>query len=588
MADKCQYPDISEIPKKKKKHGRKWERNRNERISSHVIGFPCHCKRYKCFEETTVEEREFLLLYFNKMQNKDHQDSFLASMIKVLSIKRRRPRKKEEKRFLRDHSFSYYIKVARGNNIVRVPVCINAILSIFGIGKSRIERIRGSLVKTGVPPLNQQGKHTNRPLAFSGNIVNSIIDHIKSFKGRQSHYALHETRKLYLPEDLNLSKMYNMYKERFPQNKVCRESYRKIFAEKFNISFGYPRKDTCSTCDKLNIILENQDTAADHQIIKASHEKELHLRKAEMFYTRKREARSNLKTGHVALAFDFAKNMSCPNVSTNDVYYRRQLSMYTFNIHCLGSNSVHLFCYDETYGQKGADNVASMLEYYFEDIIPKDVSHLQLFCDSCAGQNKNWTVIRFLHFNVVNKKRFHEIKISFPIRGHSYMECDRDMVLVNQKVRAELPVYWMEEYHTCREKPSPFKIIKMELKMFFNFSDHMKQFYKVKCPIPTRPIREIIFSQDFPTVLQYRFNWNGPFERVVITKAIGKKKQLLRKPLTRLYNERLPISCANYADLQVLKYFCMPEAQQFFNDLPYKGQLSDDELVSELSKYESI
>nr|XP_047133750.1 uncharacterized protein LOC105848138 [Hydra vulgaris] len=168
------------------------------------------------------------------------------------------------------------------------------------------------------------------------------------------------------------------------------------------------------------------------------------------------------------------------------------------------------------------------------------------------------------------------------------MECDRDMVLVNQKVRAELPVNWMEEYHTCREKPSPFKIIKMELKMFFNFSDHVKQFYKVKCPIPTRPIREIIFSQDFPTVLQYRFNWNGPFERVAITKAIGKKKQLLRKPLTHLYNERLPISCAKYADLQVLKYFCMPEVQQFFNDLPYKGQLSDDELVSELSEYESI
>ena len=74
--------------------------------------------------------------------------------------------------------------------------------------------------------MSLQGKHTNRPLAFSEHIVNSIIDHIKSFRGRQSHYALHDTRMLYLPEEINLSKMYDMYMEHFPQYKVCHESYR--------------------------------------------------------------------------------------------------------------------------------------------------------------------------------------------------------------------------------------------------------------------------------------------------------------------------------------------------------------------------
>ena len=43
--------------------------------------------------------------------------------------------------------------------------------------------------------------------------------------------------------------MYCMFKERYPLEKSSYESYHKIFNSKFNISFGYPRKDTCSFCD---------------------------------------------------------------------------------------------------------------------------------------------------------------------------------------------------------------------------------------------------------------------------------------------------------------------------------------------------
>ena len=42
--------------------------------------------------------------------------------------------------------------------------------------------------------------------------MNTIFDHIIS------HYTLQDTRKLYLPEELNLSKMYDMQKEHFPQH----------------------------------------------------------------------------------------------------------------------------------------------------------------------------------------------------------------------------------------------------------------------------------------------------------------------------------------------------------------------------------
>ena len=196
-----------------------------------------------------------------------------------------------------------------------------------------------------------------------------IIDHIRSFRGRQSHYALSDTRKLYLAEDLNVQKMFELYCERYPDDKVSRESYRKIFTEKFNIGFGYPRKDTCSTCDRLEIGISSPESAPD-ELVQLHAEKEFHLRKAKVFYERKTKARQTAQTTdtHAALAFDFAKNLSTPNISTNDVYYRRQLSLYTFNVHSLSDNEVHLYCYDETDGKKGADDVASMLLSYFTNV----------------------------------------------------------------------------------------------------------------------------------------------------------------------------------------------------------------------------
>ena len=70
-------------------------------------------------------------------------------MIEVYSIKHRRSRWVEGTPLLHDHSFSYCIKVARDNITVRIPVCINALLSTFGIGKAKLESIRKSLAKAG-------------------------------------------------------------------------------------------------------------------------------------------------------------------------------------------------------------------------------------------------------------------------------------------------------------------------------------------------------------------------------------------------------------------------------------------------------
>ena len=96
----------------------------------------------------------------------------------------------------------------------------------------------------------------------------------------------------------------------------------------------------------------------------------------------------------------------------------------------LSSNEVFLHCYDETIARKGADEVMSMLYDFFMKHLDKEIRSVELFCDSCAGQNKNYTLIRFMDFLIHEKKRFDFIKVMYPERGHSYMECDKDMGLI--------------------------------------------------------------------------------------------------------------------------------------------------------------
>ena len=83
-----------------------------------------------------------------------------------------------------------------------------------------------------------RGRHKKKKHAFSVENIHMIVQHIKSFQGQSSHYTRTKSTRLYLPEDLNILKMYCIFKEKYTLKKCSYESYYKIFNLKFNISFG--------------------------------------------------------------------------------------------------------------------------------------------------------------------------------------------------------------------------------------------------------------------------------------------------------------------------------------------------------------
>lgn len=113
--------------------------------------------------------------------------------------------------------------------------------------------------------------------------------------------------------------------------------------------------------------------------------------------------------------------------------------MYTFNIHVLANGKSVFYTYPETQGKKGSSEVASFLYDFALNVIDESVRELHIFCDSAGGQNKNTTLFKFIHYLVHHIMRFDLVRMTFPIRGHSYMENDKNFGLINLKSRMELP-----------------------------------------------------------------------------------------------------------------------------------------------------
>ena len=209
-----------------------------------------------------------------------------------------------------------------------------------------------------------------------------------------------------------------------------------------------------------------------------------------------------------------------------------------------------------------------------------NIKTIYLFCDGCAGQNKNYTVFRYLHYCVHIARRFDTVIIHFPVRGHSYLECDKDMGPVNQNARAEIPDEWREVLKTARKQPNPYKVIDMTQDKFYAFTMTLKPLYKASNPIATRPVCELYIDVEHPRFIQHRSTWNGAFEKAVVTKPSGKKRQpkFNANNFQRSYAAPLPISVPKYGDLQVLKRFCSVTNQAYFDTLPQKDEDSDNEL----------
>lgn len=121
---------------------------------------------------------------FNTIANKEKQDIYIAGLIKLNSVARRRLSITDNSK-PKSCSCIHFIRIKE----VEKRVCKKPFCSFLGIGKNRVQRIIKSLQKNEPSPLDKRGKHVNRGNKINDQIVFQIQTHIESFPARESHYS---------------------------------------------------------------------------------------------------------------------------------------------------------------------------------------------------------------------------------------------------------------------------------------------------------------------------------------------------------------------------------------------------------------
>jgi len=83
---------------------------------------------------------------------------------------------------------------------------------------------------------------------------NEVIAFIKKINVLESHYCRSKSSgRVYISSELNIKKLKQIYNsEALNDSLTVKESYfRHIFCTEFNIGFGTPSTDACSTCISL-------------------------------------------------------------------------------------------------------------------------------------------------------------------------------------------------------------------------------------------------------------------------------------------------------------------------------------------------
>lgn len=77
------------------------------------------------------------------------------------------------------------------------------------------------------------------------------MNFINQLKCVESHYCRGKSNRKYLPSELNVKKLWRVYLSKTGHLAVKQSFFRNIFNTQYNVGFGTPRTDVCSTCLSL-------------------------------------------------------------------------------------------------------------------------------------------------------------------------------------------------------------------------------------------------------------------------------------------------------------------------------------------------
>ena len=380
----------------------------------------CKCT-YKC-KDLSAEHKEMLFLDLHKLDEKQ-QGTYLLNRIHMQNISRRRHgHYNEPSESRRQCTFSYVVPDGSGKN---VHVCAQTFKNIFGLTPKKLQVLQskkkeGCFVYEDMRGLNPNSNEHKRK--FTDNDRNLVRAHVNSFPRHESHYGRHRSSREYLTPDLNKHRLFQTFKEKYPDSAITYRYYSRVFDKDFpKLKFQRPTVDSCKKCDLFKAKISSATTEQEKSI--ATRDMEHHHRKSEKAQKCMTEdlKSSQLPTSSfTSFCMDLQQVMFVPMLTHSTMFYSRQLSTYNLGVHIGDTGSSFMCMWHEGIGGRGGNEIAScFFRVVTSGRITKD--RLVIWCDNCASQNKNKILLMAIIY-LVYKGYFKSIDIKFLVSGHSFMD----------------------------------------------------------------------------------------------------------------------------------------------------------------------
>lgn len=174
----------------------------------------CKCK-YEC-KNIPYDQK---LLLFHDFYKADHskQQNYLLGLIQVKHVARRRHGNYADPAESRRKTTVMYT-VPNGQGVI-VQVCQQTFHNIFDVSGKRCQRLV-TLKQTPNPVYIEKRGNKIIDRKFTHDDKALVCEHIQSFPRDVGHYGRKDSGKEYLSSDLNISRLYQAFKNQYPGSPV--------------------------------------------------------------------------------------------------------------------------------------------------------------------------------------------------------------------------------------------------------------------------------------------------------------------------------------------------------------------------------
>lgn len=399
---------------------------------------------------------------------------------------------------------------------------------------------------------DKRGKHDNHN-KIAPDVYALAMDYLKSIPHKPSHYTYVKSNRLYFENPaLSIKIIYNLFQDYYKEKsgiklKMQYKTYFKFFRQT-NFDFKKPKTDTCDFCRECEVKLGQNPNDACHV------EYNIHKRKVDAYLKMKNDFIRDAKEGGEVLVieFDYAQNFPLPKLTVTSQFYKRLLWLYLFCVHVHNDDAAFMYTFLESKCKKGANTVAS---FVFDCVNKKiqdfpNTKKVILLSDAAGGQNKNQTLLRFCTwlaktFNV-------EVLHLFPVRGHSFGQCDRNFGIIRNSMKkletVEVPDTYLERIESSRQNPSPFLLVN-DQSIVFDWDKALVPYFEKKpksknnifkiqkyCILKYKPCGMLLVSSSYHMILNpFKYAKNIPAELTLEPAPKGSLKPSKIKDIEDLF-----------------------------------------------------